>query len=899
MSEQQQLTSHLHTVEETLKDMDSSLEGLSGEKAAQRLEKYGPNKLPGKKLVSLWSIIFSQIKNPLIFILIAAAVISIVIGEIDDAAFIIFVILLNTGLGASQEWKAEKSAQLLEAYLQKQVRVRRDGQEKNIEAQDLVPGDIVFIESGDHVPADIRLVKVSSLKLDEALLTGESVSVTKDTGAMEEDCPPSECRNIAFAGSTVNSGRALGIVVKTGMDTEIGKIAKAVYGTEEVKPPLLVRMDRFARQVGYIVLGVAVLVAVVARAQGFEYIDVFLIAVALAVAAIPEGLPIALTVALSISTNRMAKRKVIVRKLAAVESLGSCTLIASDKTGTLTLNKQTVRAVLTGEGKRFEVTGEGYAGEGDIKGEEGRKESKVIYDIAQACILDNEASLEQKEGEWEHRGDPVEIALLAFSYKAGLSPAEVRRKAEIIGEIPFESENKFSAKFFKKDGRINVAVKGAAEVVVPLCKKTKTEGGSTGIDPEAIEQQVRSLSSEGYRVIAVAEGFPQEMISAENLGKDDLPPLEFLGLIGFLDPLRPDVKEAVKKSQEAGIKVIMITGDHPQTAFSIAKKLDIAKDMGQVLTGNDIGGMSKEEEFYPEAAEKLKGATVFARVSPLQKLKIVEVFKEEGNSVAVTGDGVNDAPALKAANIGVAMGSGTDITKDTASIIVTDDSFSSIVAGVEEGRFAYDNVRKVTYLLISTGTALVVLFITALLAGLPIALLAVQLLWLNLVTNGIQDVALAFEGGEPGAMRRKPRDPKEGIFNRLMVEQTLVSGLVMAAVSIVLWFYLIGTGWEVAQARNLLLLQVVLMQNFHVFNCRSERESAFNVPISRNYILIFGVIAAQGIHIASLYLPFMQGLLRTQPVSIAQWGALFGLASIILAAMEIYKLVKRKTGAFA
>ena len=899
MSEQQQLTSHLHTVEETLKDMDSSLEGLSGEKAAQRLEKYGPNKLPGKKLVSLWSIIFSQIKNPLIFILIAAAVISIVIGEIDDAAFIIFVILLNTGLGASQEWKAEKSAQLLEAYLQKQVRVRRDGQEKNIEAQDLVPGDIVFIESGDHVPADIRLVKVSSLKLDEALLTGESVSVTKDTGAMEEDCPPSECRNIAFAGSTVNSGRALGIVVKTGMDTEIGKIAKAVYGTEEVKPPLLVRMDRFARQVGYIVLGVAVLVAVVARAQGFEYIDVFLIAVALAVAAIPEGLPIALTVALSISTNRMAKRKVIVRKLAAVESLGSCTLIASDKTGTLTLNKQTVRAVLTGEGKRFEVTGEGYAGEGDIKGEEGRKESKVIYDIAQACILDNEASLEQKEGEWEHRGDPVEIALLAFSYKAGLSPAEVRRKAEIIGEIPFESENKFSAKFFKKDGRQNVAVKGAAEVVVPLCKKTKTEGGSTGIDPEAIEQQVRSLSSEGYRVIAVAEGFPQEMISAENLGKDDLPPLEFLGLIGFLDPLRPDVKEAVKKSQEAGIKVIMITGDHPQTAFSIAKKLDIAKDMGQVLTGNDIGGMSKEEEFYPEAAEKLKGATVFARVSPLQKLKIVEVFKEEGNSVAVTGDGVNDAPALKAANIGVAMGSGTDITKDTASIIVTDDSFSSIVAGVEEGRFAYDNVRKVTYLLISTGTALVVLFITALLAGLPIALLAVQLLWLNLVTNGIQDVALAFEGGEPGAMRRKPRDPKEGIFNRLMVEQTLVSGLVMAAVSIVLWFYLIGTGWEVAQARNLLLLQVVLMQNFHVFNCRSERESAFNVPISRNYILIFGVIAAQGIHIASLYLPFMQGLLRTQPVSIAQWGALFGLASIILAAMEIYKLVKRKTGAFA
>ncbi len=901
MSKKEQLVSHVHTVEETLKDMDTSLDGLTEQQAKERLKEYGPNKLPGKKVVSIWAIILNQFKNPLIFILVAAGVISIAIGELKDAVFIVVVIFLNSGLGTFQEWRAEKSAQLLEEYLQKKIRVKRDGREKDINAEHLVPGDVVYMESGDHVPADIRLARVSSLRMDEALLTGESISVSKNTQKLEEDLPPSDCTNMAFAGSTVNSGRGMGIVVKTGMDTEIGKIAKAVYTTKEVKPPLLVRMDKFAHQVGYIVMGAAVAVAVIAAYQGYEYMDIFMIAVALAVAAIPEGLPIALTVALSISTSRMSKRKVIVRRLAAVESLGSCPLIASDKTGTLTLNKQTVRSILTGEGKHYHISGEGYDGVGDIRDQNGQsvQDSEIISDIARACVLDNEASLVKTNGKWDHRGDPVEIALLAFAYKAGLDPKKVRDEAEILGEIPFESENKFSAKFFKKGGKIYGAVKGAAEVIVDLCQNIKTEEGSGPIDPKKIEKMVKELTGEGYRVIAVAEGFPESMESYEGLGKDDLPELEFLGLVAFLDPLRPDVKESVKKSQEAGIDVIMITGDHPQTAFSIARKLGIAQSMEEVITGNDIGGMSREDEVYPGAEHKIKKAKVFARVSPMQKLKIVEILREEGHNVAVTGDGVNDAPALKSANIGVAMGSGTDVTKDTASIIVTDDSFSSIVAGVEEGRFAYDNVRKVTYLLIATGAAEVVLFVTALLAGLPIALIAVQLLWLNLVTNGIQDVALAFEGGEPGAMKRKPRDPKEGIFNRLMIEQTLVSGLTMAGISIGVWFSLIGRGWDVDQARNILLLLIVLMQNFHVFNCRSERESTFKVPISRNYILILGVLAAQGIHIATLYIPFMQDLLRTNPVSIAQWFALFGLASIVLIVMEAYKLIKRKSGSFS
>ncbi len=900
MSEEKQRTSHLQSVDQALKDLGTSTEGLTQQQAEERLKKYGPNQLPGKKVVSLWSIILHQLKSPLIYILIAAGVISIVIGEMKDAVFIIFVIVLNSGLGTVQEWRAEKSAQMLEEYLQKHIRVKRDGQEKEIDASELVPGDFVFIESGDHVPADIRLIRASSLKMDEALLTGESISVTKNTQKMEEDGPPSDCTNMAFAGSTVNAGRGTGMVVTTGMDTEIGKIAKAVYTAEEVKPPLLVRMDKFARQIGYIVLGAAVMVALVAVYQGYAYMDVFLIAVALAVAAIPEGLPVALTVALSISTSRMSKKKVIVRKLAAVESLGSCTLIASDKTGTLTLNRQTVRTIITGEGNSFEVSGEGYSGKGEVSGSSGQNghKSSIIHDIAQACVLDNDASLAKDNGKWTHSGDPVEVALLAFSYKAGIDPQEVRQQAEVLGEIPFASENKFSAKFFTRGGKKYAAVKGAAEVIVPLCTKIKTEQGSQKIDAQKIEKKVQTLTGEGYRVIAIAEGFPEDIKSSGDLEKEDLPELEFLGLVAFLDPLRPDVAESVKRSQEAGIKVIMITGDHPQTAFSIARKLGIAQSEDAVLTGKQIGGITKEEEINPGVEEKIRNATVFARVSPIQKLKIVELLREDGHNVAVTGDGVNDAPALKSANIGVAMGSGTDVTKDTASIIVTDDSFSSIVSGVEEGRFAYDNVRKVTYLLIATGLAEVVLFVTALFAGLPIALVAVQLLWLNLVTNGIQDIALAFEGGEPGAMKRKPRDPKEGIFNHLMIEQTLVSGMTMAAITIAVWFFMMGRNWPVDQARNILLLLFVLMQNFHVFNCRSERESTFKVPISRNYILIMGVIAAQGIHIAALYIPFMQDLLSTNPVTIYQWLTLFAIASIVLFVMELYKLIKRRIGAF-
>jgi len=896
--QRQPLTCQSLTIEGSLKEFDSSREGLSQGEAEKKLEKQGKNELPGKKRARLWKVILDQLKDPLIYILIAAGIVSSIVGEIKDSVFILFIILLNTSLGTYQEWRAEKSAESLQGYLKIFTIVIRDGNEKRINAEELVTGDIILLRSGDKVPADLRLLKTKNLSIDESILTGESVAVDKTNRKEKEDKSASECENLAFAGTRVTSGRATGMVVKTGLDTEIGKIAKEVQSEEEVKPPLLIRMDKFSKQIGLIVLGGVVILAVIAISQGFEYLEVFLLAVALAVSAIPAGLPVAVTVALSISSNRMASRNVIIRKLAAVESLGSCTLIASDKTGTLTVNRQTVKKLIIQPDKNLKVSGEGYNDEGEVLQEDeekqiSEKEFEYLKKMAKTAAIDNEAMLKKQKDDWKYEGNPIDIALLALIYKLGLDPIKIREELEVLGEIPFESENKFSAKFYRKQSSYRTAAKGAPEVIIPICKKMNKSGRFVDIDRKNIRKKANDLASDGYRVIAVAEGKAKKRKDYDDLSRKDLPPLNLMALVGFIDPIRSEAKDAIDKSKKAGVRVVMITGDNPETAFTIARELDIAGEKEEVITGSDIGEETDDEEKKEDFENKARSKKVFARIAPIQKLKLVEAFRRMGNFVAVTGDGVNDAPALKKANIGVAMGSGTDVTKDTASIIITDDSFSSIVAGIEEGRFAYDNIRKVTYLLISTGAAEVILFIAALLAGLPLALVAIQLLWLNLVTNGLQDVALAFEKGEPGAMKRRPRDPSEGIFNGQMLQQVLISGAVIGGITIGVWYYLINNGWEVGEARNLLLLLMVLLQNFHVFNCRSETASAFRIPISRNYLLIGGVIAAQGIHIGSMYIPFMQDLLGISPVSLKEWSILLGIAFIIVVVMEVFKLIKR------
>ncbi|MDH7497215.1 MAG: HAD-IC family P-type ATPase [Syntrophomonadaceae bacterium] len=881
---------------EVLARLGSSLAGLGEEEVAARQERYGRNVLPAGHVPSLPVVILHQFLSPLIYVLVAAAALSVAIGDDKDALFILGVVLLNAAIGAFQEWKAETSAAALQSLLKTRATVRRAGVEKDVDAEELVPGDIVLLESGQRVPADLRLLSVNNLGVDESFLTGESLAQAKNAEVLpDEQAPVADRSNMAFAGGTVLTGRGVGIVVATGPDSEVGRIARSVSEAEAAKPPLVLRMEKFSRQVSLVVLGASAMLAVVAFSRGMAAAEVFFLAVALAVSAIPEGLPVAMTVALSVATSRMARRNVIVRRLTAVEGLGSCTYIASDKTGTLTVNQQTVRLLQLPGGERFTVTGEGYAGQGEVLPEEGgalsAAEAAHLQMLVRAAVLCNEAGLthDPASGEWQHHGDAMDVALLALAFKLGMDPHEVRRRVITEGEIPFESERRYAAQFYRENGEIEAAVKGAVEAVLPFCDTMLTAGGPRALDAEAIAGQAQDLAEKGFRVLAVATGRAGQGVELPAPAAHQVPRLTLLGLVGFIDPLRPEAREAVERCRRAGIEVAMVTGDHPATALAIARELGIADWSKEVVTGAEL-----EELGDPQGAafcEKIRSARVFARVTPLQKLYIVNALIQAGHFVAVTGDGVNDAPALRRAHIGVAMGSGTDVAKDAASIIVVDDNFASIEAGVEEGRFAYDNVRKVTYLLISTGLAEVVLFALALLFSLPIPLVAVQLLWLNLVTNGIQDVALAFEGGEPGALERPPRKPQEGIFNRLMINQVAVSGLTMAGVAFLAWFWLLHSGWEEAQARNLLLLLMVLMENVHVFNCRSERESVFDVPISRNYLLVGGVLAAQGVHQLASYLPVMQRVLGVAPVSLAEWGTMAFMALAVLLVMELFKVL--------
>lgn len=875
---------------EALDRLSSNKAGLSSEEVEERRERYGRNILPSARPPSLSRVFLRQFLSPLIYILIAAAGLSIAIGDTKDSIFIFAVIILNAVLGTYQEWKALKSASELQDLLKVSARVRRDGREQTVDAEDLVPGDVVLLESGDKVPADMRLLEeVRNLRIDESLLTGESVPSEKSTEELEEKTVVSDRKNMAFAGTVVTAGRGMGLVVATGIATEVGKIAQGVTGAEASKSPLLIRMEKFTRQISYFVIGVGAIFALVYILQGTYWSEAVLLTVALLVSAIPEGLPVAVTVALSIGTSRMAGRNVIVRRLSAVESLGSCTCIASDKTGTLTMNEQMVRLVALPGGEDFEVSGSGYSGDGEVNavgnGGSGEKARLQLERLARVAVITSGGSLQREGTEWRHRGDAMDVALLALGYKVGLDPDEVRESVEVVDEIPFESERKYEAKLYRDDSGLKVGIKGAPEVLLALCR-CEEEAGT-----EELKEKATYLTENGYRVLAVAEGDAAEE-PADGFDEKSFPPLDLLGLVAMIDPLRPEARDAVVDCRKAGVKVVMVTGDNPGTALAVARDAGIAADWGDVMTGKELEELAS---LGPgEIAKAVNSSRVFARIAPLQKVDIVQGLLDGGHFVAVTGDGVNDAPALRRANIGVAMGSGTDVAKDTAEIIITDDNFASIVAGIEQGRFAYDNIRKVIYLLISTGLGEIILFVMAMLAGLEIALVAVQLLWLNLVTNGIQGVALAFEAGEAGAMTRPPRDPEEGIFNSLMLQQVGISSLFIGLTAFFAWWWLLSAGWEVAEARNLALLLMVLLENVHVFNCRSEYLSAFRVPLRNNRILILGVLAAQGIHIASMYTPFMRDILGVSPVTFLQWLYMLLLSLILLGAMETYKWMRSR-----
>ncbi len=897
MSDGSLLAPHARAFEDVLAELGSSRHGLSIAEAADRLARFGRNALPRSKPPSFVQVFLHQFVSPLIYVLVAAAVVSLAIQEWSDAGFIAAVLLVNAVIGTVQESSAQRAAEALTKLVTTKTRVLRDGDAYEIDAEDLVPGDIVLIESGDKVPADLRLASGHGLEVDEALLTGESVAVAKNAeAALPPDTALSDRVNMAFAGTMVTRGRERGIVVSTGLNTMLGEIAASVLARRSTKAPLLVRMERFTHRIAVAVGVSALVMAAIAFSRGTPLDEVFLMAVALAVSAIPEGLPVALTVALAVGMQRMAKRNVIVRRLVAVESLGSCTFIATDKTGTLTENRLAVtRIVFPCGGDPWEITGDALEPSGAVLAPTGSPSPEgqaMLARLCRAAVLANEGFLGHRDGVWVSYGDAVDVALLVMAHKAGFVRAEAVTACAEIDIIPFESERQFSSSLNEVDGQRQAFVKGAVERLLPFCSGMAMPDGSSSLDRTMIEAQAEALASEGYRVIALASGAigfgPDEVFSEEHLSG-----LTFLGLVGIIDPLRREAKSAVTACRAAGIEVAMVTGDHPTTAATIAKELDLIHSQDQVVTGRALKRCDDEAE----ANQLVRQARVFARVEPQQKLDIVQSLQRDGYFVAVSGDGANDAPALRAAQVGVAMGkSGTDVARESADIIITDDNFASIVSGVEEGRIAYANVRKVTFLLISTGAAELVLFTLALLTNLPLPLLAVQLLWLNLVTNGIQDVALAFEPGEGNELRRPPRPPQEPVFNRLMLERVMISALVMGVVAFLLFQWLLQSGLTIEEARNSTLLLMVLFQNVHVFNCRSETRSAFRHSLMRNRLLVIGTLAAQLIHIGAMYTPWIGDVLHIQPVPLEHWATLLAMALSILLVMELHKATRAYLG---
>ncbi len=886
-----QENAHASSADDLLDLLETSPSGLAMAEVERRQAVFGQNVLPKVKPAGIIRVFAHQFASPLIYVLVFAALVSAIIQEWSDAGFIAGVLLVNALIGTFQEYSAQQAADALNQLVTTLSKVIRDKDTYEIDASELVPGDIVLLESGDRVPADLRLLVSHELTIDESLLTGESLSVLKNENALTEtDSALGDRTNMSFAGTLVTRGRGQGVVVATAMDTQLGKIAADVQIKPAAKAPLLVRMERFTHRVAMLVAVAALLMAVVALSRGMPLQDVFLLAVALAVSVVPEGLPVALTVALSIGMQKMARRNVIVRRLLAVEALGSCTYIATDKTGTLTENRLTVKRIVLPGREEWMVSGDTLQPKGEIKpaqGSLGNDDQDALETVCLTSALANEGFLGHGEDEWVYHGDAVDVALLVMAHKAGIVRAEALSQNPELSTIPYESEQGFSASLNQSGSLAVVHVKGALEKLLPMCQFMLLDGEPVPLDRTVLTEHSYHLASRGYRVIALARG-EISMDPGDSLKAGHLQGLTLLGLLGLIDPLREESKPAINACREAGIEVAMVTGDDPVTAAAIAGELGLLDKHDKVVSGSQLRSAENESQWD----ELVHNTHVFARVEPHHKLRIVNSLQREGHFVAVSGDGANDAPALRTAQVGVAMGkSGTDVARETAELIITDDNFASIVAGIEEGRVAYANVRKVIFLLISTGAAELVLFTLALLFAMPLPLLPVQLLWLNLVTNGIQDVALAFEPGEGSELKQKPRSPREPIFNRLMIERVVYSALTMGLIAFLIFQYLLNLGLGVEEARNYTLLLMVLFENVHVFNSRSETRSVFRHNPMRNRLLLFGTIFAQLIHIGAMYTPWIKDVLQIHPVAISHWALLLLCAMSVLWVMEIHKRV--------
>ena len=864
-------------IEEIEKELNTTNKGLNTNNVNTNREKYGINVLPKKKKDSILKIFFNEFKDPILLLLLVAVAVSFFAGEIVDSVAIICIILIDVIIGTYQENKANNTAEALQKLVKTKTKVIRNGELITIDAEELVVGDYVLLESGDKISADMRIVEAQNFAVDESILTGESLQVIKNEKIIsKKNININEQTNIVFSGTNVVTGRARAIVIKIGLETEIGKIADSINNAEDEKSPLTIRVETLSKQISKLVLIVAIVITILLIIKDVPYNEIFLSVIALAVSAMPEGLPLALTMALSIASNKMAKKNVIVRQLKSAEALGSCTVIASDKTGTLTVNEQTAKKILLPNGNEYDITGTGFETLGVVKG----NNLSLAKELSFLGVINNEASIDNNK----IIGDSIDAAFLVLGKKLNVNVS----KTKILKMIPYESENKYSAVFYEKNNEVYCTVKGSLEVVKSFCKDINLTEELIGSN--FLDNQNEELAKEGYRVIALANG---KINLKEDYSIKDIKNLSFMGMVGFIDPIRKEVISSISHCKSAGIKVLMITGDHPLTAFSIAKELKLADNFELVTTGDEIDKIYNQgSEIFDEF---IKNKIVFSRVTPLQKLWIVESLKRQGEFVAVTGDGVNDAPALKTANIGVAMGSGTDLARETADMIIIDDNFKSIVKGIKEGRVAYANIRKIIYFLISCGMAEVIFFCLSIIFNLPMPLVAIQLLWLNVVTDGIQDFALSFEKAEKGILKEKPRIPSESIFNKVLLKEILVSGLVIGLVVFTTWYLLLNKfNLEVNVARGYIMALMVFIQNIHVFNCRSESKSAFSVPLKNNKLILFGVIASVLLQIIVMEVPFLANLLQTKSIPIIHLVLLFTVATSILIIVEIYKYINNK-----
>ena len=870
--------------QEVLEKLQSSDMGLTSGEARQRLERYGPNELIEKKHKSLWMMFLDQFKDFMILVLIAAAVVAGVIGELTDTIAIAVIVLLNAVLGFVQEYRAEKAMAALKKLAAPSATIIRDGRAESITAERLVPGDMVILEAGNVVPADIRMMEAVQLRIDEAALTGESVPVEKDTAALREtDLPIGDRKNMAYKGTQVTYGRGRGLVAATGMRTELGRIAALLQDQDEGRTPLQKRLSSFGQKLACAVLAICAIVFIAGLLRGEPPLLMLLTAISLAVAAIPEALPAVITIALALGAKKLVKQQALIRKLPAVETLGSVTYICSDKTGTLTLNRMTVEKVYA-DGRLQRPDELPLAGREEITDSSlsGRNPFDLLLNSLALC---NDARL---DASGSVIGDPTETALFDMAREKGYLREILDEKYPRLAEIPFDSDRKLMTTFHPwENDRIISFTKGATEEIVERSEKVLTHQGQEEVDRSKVLETAEQIAGDGLRMLGfslrVWDALPDPLTS-ENAETG----LVLIGIVGMMDPPRPEAAESVALCRSAGIRPVMITGDHPLTAEVIARRVGIIHGEGKaVMTGRELAQLSLEEFEYN--VEKIR---VYARVAPEQKLKIVKALQDKGHFVAMTGDGVNDAPALKRADIGVAMGiTGTDVSKEASHMILLDDNFATIVKAVREGRRIFDNIRKfIKYTMTSNSGEIFTIFLAPFL-GLPIPLLPIHILWINLVTDGVPGLALAAEPGEKNIMGRPPRDPKESIFAKGLGIHIIWVGLLMGAVSIMTQALFIDssqTHWQ-----TMVFTVLCLSQMGHVLAIRSEQESFFKQGALSNKPLLGAVLLTLVLQMATIYVPFLNPIFKTEPLNAGELAVTILLSAVVFLAVEIEKAIKR------